>query len=59
METGLIERINALAKKQREQGLTEQEAKEQQELRKKYLDNFRNNFRKMLDNIEIVDGDPQ
>lgn len=59
MEKGLIEQINALAKKSREEGLTEEEAKLQQELRKKYLDNFRSNFRQMLDNIEIVDGGQQ
>ena len=59
MEKDLIDKINALAKKAREDGLTEEEAKLQQELRKQYLDEFRSNFRKMLDNIEIVDGDPQ
>ena len=32
-----IDRINELAKKKKEQGLTEAEAKEQSKLRKKYL----------------------
>ena len=36
-----IDRINELAKKKKEQGLTEAEAKEQSKLRKQYLDSFR------------------
>ena len=40
-----IERINALAKKQREEGLTEAEKAEQQKLRQEYLADFRKSFR--------------
>lgn len=59
MEKQLIDDINRLAKKQREEGLTPEEILLQQQLRKRYLEEFRANFKKMLDNIEITDGDPQ
>jgi len=50
-----LDRINFLANKKKSEGLTDAEAQEQQELRKKYLANFRKSFRNQLDNIEIVD----
>ncbi len=50
-----IDRINALARKSKAEGLTPEEKKEQQELRKEYLENFRKSFRAQLDAIEIVD----
>lgn len=50
-----IDRINALARKSKAEGLTLEEKKEQQELRKEYLENFRKSFRAQLDAIEIVD----
>lgn len=59
MEKQLIDDINRLARKQREQGLTAEEAMLQQQLRRRYLEEFRANFKKMLDNIEITDGDVQ
>ena len=53
----VIEEINALAKKQREVGLTEEEKARQAEVRKIYLDAVRKNFRSQLDNIKVVDDD--
>ncbi|SHJ54353.1 DUF896 domain-containing protein [Tepidibacter formicigenes] len=50
-----INRINYLARKSKTEGLSEIEKKEQQKLRKEYLENFRKDFRKKLDCIEIVD----
>ena len=50
-----IQRINELAKKQKEGALTEREKAEQAELRREYLTMIRKNFRAQLDNIEIVD----
>ena len=52
-----IDRINALAKKKKNEGLTESEAKEQAELRKIYIASFRQNLESQLKNIEIVDPD--
>ena len=53
-----INRINELAKKQREEGLTEEEKKEQSVLRRAYIDSVVGNLRGQLDNtyIEQADG---
>lgn len=51
----LVERINVLARKQKSEGLTEEELKERSELREIYLNNIRKNFRQQLDSIEWVD----
>ncbi len=50
-----IERINELAKKSKEVGLSEEEKKEQKKLREIYIESFKANLRSQLDNIEIVD----
>lgn len=49
-----LDRINFLANKKKTEGLTEAEAIEQAELRTKYLEAFRKNFKQQLDNVEIV-----
>lgn len=56
--TDMIKRINELAKKKREEGLTPDEQAEQKELYKKYLAQFRSNMQKQLDNtdVEFPDG---
>ena len=54
MDQKLINRINELSKKSKDQGLTESEKQEQQILRKEYLQAFRNNFKKQLDNIDVT-----
>ena len=51
----LIDKINALARKQKECGLTEEEKQLQAELRKEYLAQFRAGFKQTLDSIEFVD----
>ena len=48
-----IERINFLAKKQKETGLTEEEKAEQKKLREEYLAAFRASFRRQLENTDI------
>lgn len=49
-----LDRINELARKNKAEGLTEEEIKERDALRKEYLANFRKNFRARLENIEVV-----
>ncbi|MFL0247837.1 DUF896 domain-containing protein [Candidatus Clostridium stratigraminis] len=48
----LVNRINFLYKKSKESGLTEEEKVEQKDLRQKYLDNVKRNFRAQLDTIK-------
>lgn len=54
----LLDEINALARKQRSTGLTDEEKIRQNQLRKKYLAGFRENMKNILDRIEIVDETP-
>ena len=49
----LLAEINALAKKKKEQGLTEEETKRQKELYAVYLKGFRANFKQRLDNMDV------
>jgi uncharacterized protein YnzC (UPF0291/DUF896 family) len=49
-----LDRINELAKKNKEEGLTEEEIKEREELRKEYLENFRAHFKSRLDSVKVV-----
>ena len=51
----LIDRINQLAKKQKEVGLTEEEKEEQYELRQEYLRLFKEGFKQRLESIKFVD----
>lgn len=51
----VVERINELARKHKSVGLTEEETLERAQLRERYLQNFRANFRQRLESIEIVD----
>ena len=51
-----INRINELARKSREQGLSEEEKAEQAALRQEYRDGVIRNLRGQLDNVEIVDA---
>ena len=55
MDKVKIERINELARKKKTQGLTEEEIKEQAELRQEYLNSIRENFRQTLESIEYKD----
>lgn len=53
-----IERINELAKKKKEIGLTPEEAEEQAALRAEYIRDFRSQFGQVLDNtvVQYPDG---
>ncbi len=57
MDKKLIERINTLAKKSREQGLTEEEKAEQAKLRAQYIAAFRAGTEQTLKSVRIVDKD--
>lgn len=57
MDERKIARINELYHKSKAEGLTEDELKEQQILRREYIDSFRRNLRSQLDNISIVEAD--
>lgn len=50
-----VKRINELAKKAREQGLTEEESAEQHTLRRAYVDKVKSSLRPHLENIRYVD----
>lgn len=52
-----IDRINELAKKKKETGLTEEELAEQKVLYREYIDAFKANLKAQLDTIEVVDED--
>ena len=53
MDKNLLNRINELAKKKREQGLTTDEQAEQKKLYKSYLGEIRTQFDKTLDNVSV------
>ena len=57
MEPKLIDRINVLAKKSKEEGLSEEEKSEQQKLRREYINIIKRNLRAELNNISIVEKD--
>lgn len=50
-----IDRINELARKNKTEGLTEEERKEREILRREYLDQFRANLRGQLEQIKFVE----
>lgn len=52
-----VARINELYHKSKSEGLTPEELKEQQILRKEYIDSFKRNLRGQLNNISIKEKD--
>ena len=57
MTTQELDRINELAHKKKAAGLTAEELAEQKVLREKFLAEFRENFKRQLESIEIVEPD--
>ena len=51
----IVPRINELAKKAKEEGLTEIEKLEQADLRKKYVARFKENFRSQIEMMKVFD----
>lgn len=54
-----VKRINELARKAKESGLTDEELEERNELRKKYIELFRASMRDQLDNIKFIEDEKQ
>ena len=52
-----INRINELARKQKSEGLTEEEKQEQYILRREYIDGFKRSLVSQLENTYIVEPD--
>ena len=50
----LLDEINALAKKKKTEGLTEDETKRQKELYAIYLKGFREQVRERLENVDVT-----
>ncbi len=57
MDKAKIDRINELAKKKKQEGLTFEETAEQNELRRQYVDEFKNSLRQQIESIKIIDDD--
>lgn len=57
MDEKKIARINELYHKSKAEGLTTTEQKEQQILRREYIDSFKRNLRSQLNNISIKEAD--
>lgn len=57
MEQSKIDRINFLTRKQKAEGLTEEEKAEQFKLRREYIDSYKNSLVAQLENIYLVEPD--
>lgn len=57
MQQSSIDRINELARKARESGLTEAEQQEQAALRRAYIDAMKQSLRSQLDQVVIEQED--
>ncbi len=55
MEQSRIDRINALARKARAEGLTDEETRERDVLRREYVESVRRNLTAQLENTWVVD----
>lgn len=57
MEQNKIDRINELARKQKAEGLTEEEKTEQAVLRREYIESYKRSLIEQLDNMYILEPD--
>ena len=57
MDQKKIDRINELARKQKSEGLTDEEKKEQMELRREYIEAYKQSLISQLDNIRFIEPD--
>ncbi|WP_026866529.1 MULTISPECIES: DUF896 domain-containing protein [Jeotgalicoccus] len=50
-----IKNLNSLARKKKENNISESEMRELTKLRKEYLSNFRNSFRNHIESTKVID----
>ncbi|MET1013921.1 MAG: DUF896 domain-containing protein [Paenisporosarcina sp.] len=50
-----LQRINELSRKSKTSGLTMEEAKEQTNLRKEYLETFKSSMRDTIEHVKVID----
>lgn len=55
MDQKKIDRINELARKQKSEGLTDEEKAEQMSLRREYIESYKRSLMQQLDSIYVVD----
>lgn len=55
MTKEMIDRINFLARKSKQEGLNDEEKAEQQELRQKYIEYIKGQVRQQLDSVKFVE----
>ena len=55
LEKEQLDRLNELAKKKRDQKINKDELEELTKLRKEFLTNFRNSFRKQIEQTKVID----
>lgn len=55
LEKEQLDRLNELAKKKRNQKINKDELDELTKLRKKFLTNFRNSFKKQIEQTKVID----
>ncbi len=57
LEKKKLDRINELVRKERNEGLTEEEKTEQKALREEYIQAFRSGMKNQIEGMKIVDPD--
>ncbi|GAB2483655.1 DUF896 family protein [Alkalibacterium psychrotolerans] len=57
LEKKKLDRINELVRKERSDGLTEEEKEEQKNLREEYIQAFRSGMKNQIEGMKVVDPD--
>lgn len=57
LEKEQLDRLNELAKKKRDQKINKDELDELTKLRKEFLTNFRNSFKKQIEQTKVIDSE--
>lgn len=57
LEKKKLDRINELVRKERSDGLTEEEKEEQKKLREEYIQAFRSGMKNQIEGMKVVDPD--